>query len=216
MVVGGQNVINEPLVARDGIILPPLHIKLGLMKQFVKALNKDGSCIEYIAHKLPGLTMEKLKAGIFDGPRIRQLINDPHFTASMNKIESCALSSFVLVKNFLGNQNADNYTQLVNNADNYTQLVNSMLVHFNRLGCNMSVKVHYLHNHLDPFPENLGDLSKEQGERFHQDIKTMKAIYQGRWDAHMMADYCWNLMQDCRADPTLGSLTKGASCVSND
>jgi hypothetical protein len=37
------------------------------MKQFVKALNKDGSCSEYIVHKLPGLTMEKLKAGNFDG-----------------------------------------------------------------------------------------------------------------------------------------------------
>ena len=47
------------------------------------------------------------------------------------------------------------------------------------------------------FPENLGDLSEEQGERFHQDIKTMEARYQGRWDAHMMADYCWNLMRDC-------------------
>jgi hypothetical protein len=58
MVVGGQNVINEPLVARDRIILPPLHIKLGLNKQFVKALNKEGLCIEYITHKLPGLTME--------------------------------------------------------------------------------------------------------------------------------------------------------------
>jgi len=87
MVVGEQNVIDEPLVARDRIILPPLHIKLGLMKKFVKALNKDVSCIEYIAHKLPGLTMEKLKAGIFDGPQIRQVINDPHFIASMNEIE---------------------------------------------------------------------------------------------------------------------------------
>src|SRR5688572_29912838 len=74
MVVGAQNVINESLVARDRIILPPLHIKLGLMKQFVKALNKEGSCFEYIAHKLPGITMEKLKAGIFDGPQIRQLM----------------------------------------------------------------------------------------------------------------------------------------------
>jgi hypothetical protein len=37
------------------------------MKIFVKALNKDDSCIEYIAHTLPGLTMGKLKAGIFDG-----------------------------------------------------------------------------------------------------------------------------------------------------
>jgi hypothetical protein len=77
MVDGGQNVMNELLVARDRIILPPLHIKLGLMKQFVKVLSKDGLCIEYIVHKLPGLTMEKLKAEIFDGPQIIQLINDP-------------------------------------------------------------------------------------------------------------------------------------------
>jgi hypothetical protein len=155
------------------------------MKQSVKAFNKDGPCIEYIVHKLPGLTMEKLKAGFFDGPQIRQLINDPHFIASMNEIELCAWSSFVLiVKNFLGNKK----------ADNYTQLVEDMLFHFNRLGCNISVKVHYLHSHLHRFPENLGDLCEEQGERFHQDIKTMEARYQGKWDAHMMADYCWNPM----------------------
>jgi hypothetical protein len=39
MAVGGQSATNKPLVARDRIILPPLHMKLGLMKQFVKALN---------------------------------------------------------------------------------------------------------------------------------------------------------------------------------
>ena len=61
----------------------------------------------------------------------------------------------------------------------------------------MSIKVHYLHNHLDRFPENLGDYSEEQGERFHQDIKTMEERYQGRWDTHMMADYCWSLQRDC-------------------
>jgi hypothetical protein len=158
------------------------------MKQFVKALNKDGSCTEYIVHKLPGLNMEKLKAGIFDGPQIRQFMNDLHFIASMNEIGSCAWSSFVLVvKNFLGNKK----------ADSYTHSVEDMLFHFNRLGCNMSVKVNYLHKLLDSSPENLGDLSEEQGERFHQDIKTMEARYKGRWDAHMMADYCWNLMRDC-------------------
>jgi hypothetical protein len=158
------------------------------MKQFVKALNKDGLCIEYIANKLPGLTMEKLKAGIFNGSQIRQLINDPHFIVSVNKIESCAWSSFVLVvKSFLGNKKADNYT-----------IIEDILFYFNMLVCNMNVKVHYLHSHLDRFPENLGKLTKEQGERFYEDIKTMKARYQGRWDAHMMADYCWNLMRDCR------------------
>ena len=53
----------------------------------------------------------------------------------------------------------------------------------------MSIKVHYLHSHLDRFPENLGDLSEEQGERFHQDIRIMEERYQGHWNANMMADY---------------------------
>ena len=53
--------------------------------------------------------------------------------------------------------------------------------------------IHYLFYHLDRFPENLGDLSKEQGERFHQDIKIMEERYQRSRDTHMMADYSWNL-----------------------
>jgi DNA-binding ferritin-like protein len=32
----------------------------------------------------------------------------------------------------------------------------------------MSLKVHFLHSHLDFFPENLGEVSDEQGERFQQ------------------------------------------------
>jgi hypothetical protein len=128
--------------------------------------------------------MEKLKAGIFDGPQIRKLINETHFLAAIKEIVSCGWPSFVLVvKNLHGNKK----------ADNYTQLVDDMLFHLNRLGYNKSVKIHYVHSHLDRFPEYLGDLSEEQGERFHQDIKTMEARYQGRGDAHMMADYCWNL-----------------------
>ena len=38
-------------------------------------------------------------------------------------------------------------------------------------------------------------MSREQGERFHQDIKIMNCRYQGRWDIHMMADYCWSLVK---------------------
>ncbi len=39
---GSKNVLHEPLVDPKNILLPPLHIKLGLMKNFVKALPKDG------------------------------------------------------------------------------------------------------------------------------------------------------------------------------
>ena len=48
-----------------------------------------------------------------------------------------------------------------------------MLGNFMILGMNMSIKVHFLHSHLDQFPKNLGDVSDEQGEGFRQDIKTM-------------------------------------------
>ena len=66
LALGNKNIINEPLINRDRIILPPLHIKLGLMKQFVKAFDKDGDCFNYIAKTFSGLSMEKFKAGIFD------------------------------------------------------------------------------------------------------------------------------------------------------
>ena len=58
----------------------------------------------------------KLKAGSFDGPEIRQLINDPAFVDSMSEAERSAQTSFVLlVRNFLGNHKAENYTVLQKN-----------------------------------------------------------------------------------------------------
>ena len=46
-------------------------------------------------------------------------------------------------------------------------------------------------SHVEYFPENLEAYSEEQGERFHQDIKVMEELCQGRWDGNIMADYCW-------------------------
>ena len=187
-----ENIITEPLVEREKITLPPLHIKLGLMKQFVKTLEKNGGCFKYLCRFFPGLSLEKLKAGIFDGPQIRKLISNPNFTKNMTDVELSAWSSFVsLIKNFLGNHKALNYVELVKN----------ILTKYQEMGANMSIKVHFLHSHLDRFPENLGDFSEEQGERFHQDIKVMDKRYQGRWDRHMMADNCWCTQCDCPNDP---------------
>ena len=175
-----RNIINSPLVDRDRIHFLPLHIKLSLIKQFTNALDKGGDCFTYLCLAFPGLTMEMLKAGIFDGPQIWQLIRDPVFKNSMNEVELEVWKAFVLVmKNFFGN----------NKARNYAELVNNMLTTFRNLGCNMSVKMHYLFTHMDRFPENLGSMSDEQGKRFHQDLKDMETRYQGCWDAVMIADY---------------------------
>ena len=45
---------------------------------------------------------------------------------------------------------------------------------------NMSIKVHFLHSHLDKLIDDYGNVSDEQGERFHLDIKTMEECNQGR------------------------------------
>ena len=61
-----------------------------------------------------------------------------------------------------------------NKADNYEELVQNMLTSFRNLGTNMSIKVHFLHSHLNRFEYNLQYFSEEQGERFHQDLKVME------------------------------------------
>ena len=105
----------------------------------------------------------------------------------MNEKESCALSVFVeTVKIFLGNKEAVKYKGSV------AKLLSSL----EDMSANMCIKFHFLYSHLDRFPKNLGDLSDEQEERFHQDISEMKVRYQGRWDAAMLADYCWSIERD--------------------
>ena len=64
LIPGSLNVLAPSLVERSKIVFP-LHKKLGIMKQFVKAFEKDGNCFKYICMKFPGLTIEKLKACCF-------------------------------------------------------------------------------------------------------------------------------------------------------
>ena len=142
------------MVDRKNVILPPLHIKLGLMKQFVKALDCSGECFGYICSTFPGLNYEKKKAGIFDGPQIRTLLRNQYFVTTMTAVEARAWKAFSkVVHNFLGNKR----------VDNYIELGEELLLSLQDLGCRMNIKVHYLH--LIEFPANLGDVSEEQGER---------------------------------------------------
>ena len=124
-----------------------------MMKQFVKALNKESDCFKYVCGVFQALRSEKLRVGIFDGSQIRRLMNDKRFVLSM----TAWLSFPAVVKNFLGNFK----------APYYRELVDELLDSFQKLGFNMSVKVHFMYSPLDYFPENLGAMSEEQGERFY-------------------------------------------------
>ncbi|GBM57695.1 hypothetical protein AVEN_222544-1 [Araneus ventricosus] len=105
----------------------------------------------------------------------------------METNERKASESFKLVfTSFLGNKM----------DPNYKYIVEEMIKNFKILGCSMSLKVHFLDSHLDYFPEILGAVSEEQCERFHQDIKEMERLYQGKWNVSMIADYFWMLQRD--------------------
>ena len=49
---GYRDILHPALVDRCNVILPPLHIKLDLINQFVKALHKEGACFKYIQKKV--------------------------------------------------------------------------------------------------------------------------------------------------------------------
>ena len=184
-----KNVIAEPLVDPKDVLLPPLHIKLGLMKNFVKGMNQEGQAFKYLRDKFPRLSDAKVKEGIFVGPQIRQLVKDPAFDRVLEGKEKEAWEALKgVIHGFLGNKR----------DDNYTQLVTVLLEKYHQLGCNMSLKIHFLHSHLDFFPPSCGAVSDEHGERFHQDISVMEQRYQGHWNEAMLADYCWSV---CRNAP---------------
>jgi hypothetical protein len=54
------------------------------------------------------------------------------------------------------------------------ELVQDLMDSYEQLGCNMSLKMHFLNSHLDFFPLNCGEVSGENGKRFHQDVSVME------------------------------------------
>lgn len=187
---------------KGGCITSPSSYQIGLVKQFTKALSKEGNCFKYLTEKFPRISSEKLKEGIFVGPQIRKLMKDNDFEKIMTAIEKNAWISFKeVVKKFLGN----------NKDPEYRQIVMKILTNFKNLDSNMSIKIHFLHSHIDFFRENLFVVNEEHGERFHQDIKDMEKRYQGRWNRNMMANYCYMLKRDCKS---AGSARKSKNKVS--
>lgn len=67
------------------------------MKKFVKGIP----CFGYIGLKMSPLSIEKLKAGIFNDPEIRQPINDTGLVDSMSEGSERSTCFGLVVRNFL-------------------------------------------------------------------------------------------------------------------
>ena len=57
----GEKNIKHPA---DKILLPPLHIKLGLMENFMKAMDRTSPTFWYLIEKFPQLIEAKIKDGV--------------------------------------------------------------------------------------------------------------------------------------------------------
>ena len=183
---GMYNVIREPLISREKVLLPLLHIKLGLVKQFVKALGFEGEILQEIRSMFPRLSEAKIKDGLFVGSQVNTMLKSKTLEEKINETEKEAWQAFRgVVDGTLGSKKDPNDKELVKKLIKSNQ----------NMGYRMSVKLHFLCFHLDFFQENLGDFSEEHGERFHQDTEPMKRRYKGRWDSAMMGDYIWSLIR---------------------
>ena len=170
-VPGKHSLKENPLVDINNVPLPLLHINLGLRKNFVKALHKNGAAFQHLSTVFPSLSAAKLKDGIFVRPQIREVLKDTDFEELLNLKELRAWEVFESVcSGFLGNTR----------VPNYQAYIEQLLESYEDMGCRMSLKIHFLHSHHNFFPPNLGAVSDKHGERFHQDITKMENNYQGK------------------------------------
>ena len=174
--------ITNILVSSANVFLPPLHIKLGLMKTFVKEMDQEDNGFKFLKDFFGAQKSDvKLKAGIFVGPEIRKLMLNEEFDSRLNPVELAAWNALkLIVANFLGNHL----------HEQYADMVDDMLKAYEQLGARMFLKMHFLHSHLHFFPPNLDKVSDKQGERFHQDISVIERRYQGR--------FCWYLQRESK------------------
>ena len=149
----------------------------------MKGIDKIG----HVRNKSPNVSDAKINEGLFIGTQIRQLMQDRQFNEDLNETEINAWLLFKRIsKDFLG----------IHKAANYQDVVQDLLTTYQAMGCNLSLKIHFLESHLNFFPDNLGEVSDEHGERFHQDIMAMEKQCQGKWTSSRLADYCWALKRD--------------------
>ena len=152
------------------------------MKQFVKALPKDGACFMQLCDKFNHLSDAKIKEGIFVGPDIRKLM---HSLAAENTWKSFK----EVVKHFLRNRK----------SPDYENILNDVLNNFLKLGCNMSIKsaLSALSAFmLSSFLRILVPQVKNKMSFSTKIYMVMESRYQRRWNANQMADYCQMLKRD--------------------
>jgi len=101
----------------------------------VKGKYNTSHGFEYVRNKFPNVSDAKIKEGVFIGPQNKELMQDKQFDEDLIETERNAWLSFKrMCKDFLGNHK----------AAKYQEVVQDLLTSYKAMGCNMSLKIHFL------------------------------------------------------------------------
>jgi hypothetical protein len=103
-----------------------------------------------LKNKFLTISDAKTKERVFGGYQLRKLIQGVKYEDQLSEVGKAAWESLHnVITNFGGNRKAQNYRDMVtDNAESYKSV-----------RCNMNLKVHFLHSHLDFFSDNLEAVS---------------------------------------------------------
>jgi hypothetical protein len=110
----------------------------------VKALDRNGSVFSLLCEKFPRLSTEKIKAGVFIGLQIHHF-RKPKFDLDYEKAA----------------WNAFRYFATGFKSRQLEEACEDLITSYEKLDCNMSLKIHFLPSHFNSLPVNCGDISDE-------------------------------------------------------
>ena len=180
--VPGEHSFKEnPLVDMNKVLLSPLHIKLGLMKNSLKALHKNGATLQHLSAVFPGLSAAKLKEGIFVGSQIREVLKDTNFEEFFNLKELRAREAFKSVcSGFLGKTR----------VPDYQACIEKLLKSYEDMGCRVQ-------DLFAPFPPQLLPAKPRSSEwwawrkilpRHYEDGEQLSRQMESRHDGRLLLD----------------------------
>lgn len=198
---GEFNVVHRPLISSENVILPILHIKLGIFKQFAKYIDHTGEAFQRIVHFFQGLyhylnyflmkrflriSIAKVSNGVLTGPQINSLFRDEQFLSALSGVEFRAFSA--MNECFMNVLTKSNLL-----FDQKRILVNNLVAAFEQINANFSPKMHYLVSHIDKLLDDDIEISDQHGEKFHQTLLSFENRYCGKSYEHMLSDYVWSV-----------------------
>ena len=139
------------------VLFPPLHLKLALVNQFVRALDKESPAFNNLQDFFPKLSVTKVEACFFIGSEIKKHMESKELPKKLTRMERAAWYSFVtVVLGFLESQDRKLCGAFWDLGDKLRQYGLQ----------NVSI-FHILDAHLDKIKKNTGSYSEEQCKHFH-------------------------------------------------